>query len=428
MDLSKSKLNKKEIDAQTDADGAPENAPAEGVSSPVPAESPNSEPVVSRKRSPTSRADTGREVVIVTSVDRPFLIILLILVCIGTAMIFSASYAYAKKYFDGDSYYFISRQLIWVAVSMAVLFLTSRLKYTFYERWAPVLCLGALALLALVPIIGYTVKGAKRWIGISGLSIQPSELVKIAVVIFVAWYSVKFSQYMHTFSRGMLPSLLYLAPICLLLYKQPHLSAMVIITLLVFIMLFLGGANKIQLAIIGLLGAAGLLGVMMLTSHGKSRIEVWLHPENYLKDEGWQPYQSKLAIGSGGLWGVGLGNSTQKHLYLPEPQNDYIFAILCEELGFVFAVAVILLFMLLIWRGFYIARNAPKRFAALLAMGLTIHIGLQVFLNIAVVTNSIPATGVSLPFFSYGGSSLVVQMAEMGIILNISKYSHIDRE
>ncbi|MPM38145.1 putative peptidoglycan glycosyltransferase FtsW [bioreactor metagenome] len=202
---------------------------------------------------------------------------------------------------------------------------------------------------------------------------------------------------------------------------------MVIITLITFIMLYLGGAKKLYIILMGIFGSAGLLALMLFTEHGKKRITVWLHPENFVQTEGWQPLQSLYAIGSGGLWGVGLGQSRQKHLYLPEPQNDYIFSILCEEMGFVFAAAVLLLFFLLIWRGYYIARYAPRRFAAMLAAGLTTAIAVQVLLNIAVVTNAVPATGVSLPFFSYGGTSLTIFMSEMGVVLNISRYSYINR-
>jgi len=387
----------------------------------------NSRPVIKRKKNARPRSERAMDITFVSGIDIPFFLLVLALLCIGTLMIFSASYAYAKQNFQGDSYYFVKRQLIWVAVSLAAMLITANFKYTFYEKWAPLISVSALVLLALVPIIGYSAKGAKRWIGFGDINIQPSELVKIAVVIFIAWYATKYAHRIQSFWKGLVFVMAFVGAADLLLVLQPHLSAMIIITLLAFIMLFLGGVRIRYLVGSGLVGAIGILGVIGLTSHGRSRIKVWLNPEDYLLGEGWQPYQSKLAIGSGGLWGVGLGQSRQKHLYLPEPQNDYIFAILCEELGFICAVGVLALFMLLVWRGFYIARNAPRRFPALVAMGLTIHIAIQVLLNIAVVTNAIPATGVSLPFFSYGGSSLVTQMAEMGIILNISRYSYIDR-
>ena len=188
-------------------------------------------------------------------------------------------------------------------------------------------------------------------------------------------------------------------------------------------MIFMSGANWKVLATFGGVFGAGALGVMLFTNYMKKRIDAWLHPELYLKTGGWQPYQSLLAIGSGGLFGVGLGNSYQKHMWLPEPQNDFIFAILCEELGFIGAIALIALFVLFMWRGFVIAKRAPDTFSSVLVAGLTAKVGIQAMLNIAVVTSSIPTTGIALPFFSYGGTALVMQLAEMGIILSVSRYS-----
>ncbi|MEA4833411.1 MAG: putative lipid II flippase FtsW [Oscillospiraceae bacterium] len=409
---------------------APENIPASRAAvphSPSGIEKTGIARKIRRKRVIGKTPESGADIQIKSGVDRPFLLLVIILLCIGTTMVFSASYVYAKQYFDGDSYYFAKRQIIWAVISLIVLFLTSVIPYTFYERFAPWLSAAAVGALALVPIIGYSVKGAKRWINLGFASLQPSEFVKIAAVIFIAWYAVTYPKNIKKFWKGIVFILALLGVVCVLLYKQPHLSAMVIITLITFIMLYLGGAKKLYIILMGIFGSAGLLALMLFTEHGKKRITVWLHPENFVQTEGWQPLQSLYAIGSGGLWGVGLGQSRQKHLYLPEPQNDYIFSILCEEMGFVFAAAVLLLFFLLIWRGYYIARYAPRRFAAMLAAGLTTAIAVQVLLNIAVVTNAVPATGVSLPFFSYGGTSLTIFMSEMGVVLNISRYSYINR-
>jgi len=382
--------------------------------------------VIKRKKAHRRRFEEGKDIAVVSTIDRPFLILVLILLCIGTVMVFSASYAYAKANQDGDSYHFAREQLRWVGLAIVFLIGISQVKYTLYERFAPFLAASSLIVLAIVPIVGYEANGAKRWINL-GFSFQPSEFVKIGVVLFIAWYAVKYAHNMQSFFKGLVFVMIFVGIADIFLFLQPHLSAMIIITALAFVMLFLGGARPLHLGGSLIAGALAIGAMVLFTDHGRSRIAVWLNPEKYLQNAGWQPYQSKLAIGSGGLWGVGLGQSRQKHLYLPEPQNDYIFAILCEELGFIFAAIVIILFLLLIWRGYYIARNAPRRFPALVAMGLTTHIAIQVFLNIAVVTNAIPATGVSLPFFSYGGTALVAQMIEMGIILNISKYSYIDR-
>ena len=232
---------------------------------------------------------------------------------------------------------------------------------------------------------------------------------------------------MKTLKHGVLPFIIVFGIIAFLLYKEPHLSAMIIILLITAAMMFLGGTRKLYF--FGLAGIAAVAMVILLfaTSHGSERIENWLHPELDPTGSGWQPLQSLYAIGSGGIWGKGLGQSTQKHLWLPEPQNDYIFAILCEELGFVFALAVIALFGILIWRGFYIAKHAPTQYTTLVVLGLILQVAIQVVLNIAVVTNTIPSTGVSLPFFSYGGSAMVMLSAEMGIILNISRFSYIEK-
>ena len=208
---------------------------------------------------------------------------------------------------------------------------------------------------------------------------------------------------------------------------EKHMSGTIILFILGACMIFMSGASIRWIGSIAGVFGAGALGIILFTDYTKARIDAWLHPEDYLLDNGFQPYESLLAIGSGGLFGVGLGNSYQKHLWLPEPQNDFIFAIVCEELGLVGALALIALFILLIWRGFHIAKKAPDTFSSLLVAGLTAKVGLQALLNIAVVTTTIPTTGIALPFFSYGGTALVMQLAEMGIILSISRFSSGER-
>jgi len=363
-----------------------------------------------------------------SGVDRPFLIIVIILLCIGTTMVFSASYVYAKYNFAGDSYYFAKQQIKWAVISLVGLLVASNFDYLILKRFTKLFLIVSLIALALVPIIGYQVNGAKRWINLGFTNLQPSELVKAAIVFYFADYIVKNQAKMKTFKYGILPYALFAVVICGLLVLQPHLSAMVIILLLLFVMMFLGGTNGKHLGLLALIASAGMAAIMLLTTHGNQRIQIWLQPELDPSGAGWQPLHSLYAIGYGGLWGLGLGESRQKHLFLPEPQNDYIFSILCEEMGFVFAAMVIILFVLLIWRGFYIARNSPSSYTALVVYGLITQIAIQVILNIAVVTNTIPSTGVSLPFFSYGGSSLIICMAEMGVVLNISKYSYLKRE
>ncbi len=377
-----------------------------------------------------SRREPGVTERVRTGIDHPFLILVIILLAIGTTFVFSSSYVYAKSRYD-DSYFFARSQLIWVGLSLIVLWVMSNVPYHVYKRFAAPLFVISYILLWFVFFFGADTNGARRWIYFGPISVQPSEIVKFTVVILIAKYMTGIYQrnrdLMRTFRYGVLPFGLLVLFLGVPLFLQPHLSAMVIIFVLIFVLMYLGGVKKGVL--FGLLGAGGaaMLGVILFTSHGKSRIENWIHPELDPLGDGWQPLQSLYAIGSGGFWGAGLGQSKQKHLYLPEPQNDYIFAIVCEEMGWIFAVAVIFLFVLLLWRGLHIARNAPDQFSSLVATGIIIQIALQVFLNIGVVTNSLPSTGVSLPFFSYGGSSLIIFMAEMGVILNISKQSTIEK-
>lgn len=363
-------------------------------------------------------------------IDWLFAGILLVLLTLGTIFIYSASYVYAKQKY-GSSYFFISKQLGWVALSIVVLILIVRyFDYLILKRFSGFALLVSYALLWCVFFFGADANGARRWIRI-GIQFQPSEIVKFTVILAIAAYVVKLENrdkdLIRTFRYGVLPFGFLAVAIAIPLLLQPHLSATIIVLALIFVMMLLSGVKSGYLWTgSGLVGIA-MFFIMQFTSHGKARINTWLHPENDIRGDGWQPLQSLYAIGSGGLWGVGFGASKQKHLYLPEPQNDYIFSIICEEMGFVFAVVVIVLFLLLIWRGFVIAKNAPSKFSSLLVMGIICQIAIQVFLNIAVVSGSIPSTGVSLPFFSYGGTSLIMFMAEMGVVLNVSKFSYREK-
>ncbi len=366
-----------------------------------------------------------------SNIDWPFAILVLVLLSIGTIFVFSSSYVYAKYNYD-NSYFFITKQVGWVFASLVALVVIIRyFDYLFLKRMAVPAFLASYILLWCVFFFGADANGAKRWIYIGGFSVQPSEIVKFTVILLISayavWLDTKGPDLIRTFKFGVLPFGVLVLAVAFPLILQPHLSATIIILALVFIMMFLSGTKRSYLVSAALAVGIAMLGIILFTSHGQARIDSWLHPENDIQGAGWQPLQSLYAIGSGGLWGVGLGGSKQKHLYLPEPQNDYIFAIVCEEMGFVFAAAVIVLFVLLIWRGFHIAKNAPSKFSSLLVMGIIVQIGIQVFLNIAVVSGALPSTGVSLPFFSYGGSSLMIFMAEMGVVLNVSKYSYTEK-
>lgn len=356
--------------------------------------------------------------------DKAFLLIVLALVAFGSVMIFSAGYVYAEKRF-GDSFYFVKRQFIYALIGVLVMILLSNIDYNIMKRFAlPVYVAAAvLLLLVLVPGVGVTAKGATRWLAIGPISFQPSEVAKFAVVLMMASYISFNEKRMHKFTYGILIPAMLIGAICVLTVLEHHMSGTIIIFLIGASMIFIGGADPRWLGAIGGAFGAGALGIILFTDYTKDRIDAWLHPESDLLGKGWQPYQSLLAIGSGGLLGVGLGNSYQKHLWLPEPQNDFIFAVVCEELGLIGALLLAALFFLLIRQGFIIARRAPDTFSSVLCAGLTAKVGIQAILNIAVVTASIPTTGISLPFFSYGGSALVMQLAEMGIILSISRYT-----
>lgn len=354
--------------------------------------------------------------------DRTFLIIVILLICYGSVMIFSSSYVFAASRL-GSSFYFVKRQIVFALLGTAAMVIISFIDYGFIKKLTVPIFGVSFVLLALVPFVGETLKGATRWIRIGPLQFQPSDIMKFSLVLILASYISYFATKMKDFKFGILIPAGITGLVCVITLLEHHMSGTIILFLIGVSMIFMSGANWKILAGIGGVFGVGAIGVMLFTDYMKSRIDAWLHPELFLQNKGWQPYQSLLAIGSGGLFGVGLGNSYQKHLWLPEPQNDFIFAILCEELGFIGALALIALFLLLIWRGFVIAKRAPDVFSSLLVAGLTAKVGIQAILNIAVVTASVPTTGIALPFFSYGGTALVMQLAEMGIILGVSRYS-----
>ena len=351
--------------------------------------------------------------------DVPFLVLTILLVIIGVVMMFSASYASAYATKNSSTFYF-ARQGVFALVGIGIMLFVGRLNYQLWRSLAFPILVGTLLLMLLVPIIGTKEGGARRWINLFGISFQPSEIAKFALILS---YSVLISQAKDKIKtiKGLLPFVVILGALVLTLVLQKHLSAIVIITAVAAAMLFMGGA---QLRWFGL----GLLAVALFAfiylnfmDYASSRISAWRDPWEDPQHTGFQIIQSLYAIGSGGLMGLGLGRSRQKYLYLPEEHNDYIFPVVCEELGFVGAVLIILLFMMLILRGFWIAIHARDRFGALLAAGITTLFALQVFFNIGVVTNFLPATGISLPFFSYGGTALLLQLFEMGIVLSISR-------
>ena len=356
--------------------------------------------------------------------DTTFLIIVIHLPCYGSVMVFSSSYAFAEQNF-GNSLFFVKKQLLWAAVGVCALIFFSRVDYRILRKFAVTIFCASYALLwcVFVPGLSYSAKGATRWVQLGPISFQPSDVMKFSIVLIFALYISCYAEKTHKFKYGILIPASLLVVVCASVIVQKHVSATVIIFLIGAVMILVSGASAKWLAGICAVGATAVCVIIFFTDYASARVEAWLHPETVLMDGGWQPYQSLLAIGSGGLFGVGLGNSFQKQLWLPEPQNDFIFAIVCEELGFVGGIAVIALFIALLWRGLTIAKRAPDLFSSLLVTGLVAKVAIQALLNIAVVTTTIPTTGIALPFFSYGGTALIMQLAEMGIVLSVSRYS-----
>lgn len=356
--------------------------------------------------------------------DRIFLIIVILLLCYGSVMVFSSSYVYAKNNQNiQDSFYFVKKQTFFAIAGAAIMIIVSFIDYGFIKKFTVPIFAVSFLLLAAVPFLGQTLKGATRWIKIGPLQFQPSDIMKFALILMLATYISFYKDKIGQFKYGILFPAMITGAVCAVTLLEHHMSGTIILFLIGVSMIFISGANWKILAAFGGSFAAVAVPIMLFTDYMKKRIDAWLHPELYLQTGGWQPYQSLLAIGSGGLFGVGLGNSYQKHMWLPEPQNDFIFAIVCEELGMIGATVLIALFLMLIWRGFVIAKRAPDIFSSLLVTGLTAKIGIQALLNIAVVTVAVPTTGIALPFFSYGGTALIMQLVEMGIILNVSRYS-----
>ena len=359
--------------------------------------------------------------------DITFLTLLCIILVTGLVMLFSASTSYAQAY-ESNAYHYIVRQLLFALVGVVVMFVLSGIDYHVYRKLAWPIYGIAVALLVVVLVLPTTVKeGFHRWIVLGPISFQPSEIAKFAIIVlFSALISINYKR-MEKFTFGIVLFGVLLAVVCALVVVETHLSATILIFAIGVSLMIVGGIKLRWVALAGISGAAmGALAIFTgVVGYGSGRIQNWLNPWNDPADGGFQTIQSLLAIGSGGFLGQGLGKSHQKHLWLPEPQNDFIFAIVCEELGFIGAVIIIVLFALLIWRGFVIAMRAPDKFGSLLAIGITFQVGLQTALNILVVTNSIPNTGISLPFFSYGGTSLLMLLAQMGIILSVSRSSTV---
>lgn len=363
--------------------------------------------------------------------DIPFCMLIVLLLAIGITMMFSASYPIAF-YEIGDSYYYLKRQLIFAVLGLAIMIAVSYLDYHHFHRFT-VLILGVSYFALLLVLLLPSETGVKRWIGIGDYGIQASEISKFAIILFLAHWGSRYYDKMDTLKFGVAPAATVFVSTAFLLLLEPHYSCIVIIALLTVTMMFLSGIKLKWLAVGGVIlgGIVLLLWATGLLSYAMDRMDGWGKALEYIDEtqwqQTWQTRNSLYAIGSGGLFGLGLGQSRQKYLYLPEPQNDFVFAIVCEELGLIGAIVILMIFALLVWRGVVISLRAKDRFGKLLGIGLTTQIGLQVILNILVITDWLPNTGISLPFFSYGGSSLLMLLFQMGIVLSISRSANIEK-
>ena len=367
-------------------------------------------------------AKEDRRLRTVKQVDIPFLLLVLLLLTVGLTMLYSASYAqsrYDTSYVSSTRY--LQKQGLCAAIGLVCMWLFSRIPAKLWMRLAwPVYGL-SIGLLLLVLVMGQSVNGARRWINIAGIQFQPSEIAKFAVILLFARLTRLFGSRTREFRYGVLGFGLALLGILVPLALEKHLSAIMLIGMVGVCMMFVAGTGKQWLAAGAAAAVVFVLIYITFMGYAGDRVTAWLHPEQDPGDTGYQILQSLYAIGSGGLFGLGLGKSRQKYLYLPFQYNDYIFAVICEELGLVGAILIIALFSAMILRGYWIALRAADRFSTVLAAGLVTLIAVQTVLNLGVVTNLLPSTGIALPFFSYGGTALAVNLGEMGVVLSVSR-------
>lgn len=365
------------------------------------------------------------------SVDFTLVITVLLLLSLGLVMVLSASSPTALQKYD-KSYYFFIRQLIFAVLGIFGMYFVSKIDYRIYQKLYKHAWILSAILLVLVLIIGTDSHGAKRWIGLGFITFQPSELVKFLMIIFYGGILVKDRDELGKFWKGLVKHVLFLAPIIGLLLLEPHVSTSMVIIITCCIMMIMAGCKFWQFLMSGVIAVGGIGSIATVLYAASdafkkqfqyivTRFITFTDPWQDATGDGWQIIQSLYAIGSGGLFGAGLGESKQKYLYLSEPHNDFIFSVLAEELGFVGCILVFVLFAVFIWRGVLIAMKAPDMFGSLVAIGITSLVGVQVIINVAVVTSSMPVTGMQLPFFSYGGTALFILLCEVGVLLSISR-------
>jgi cell division protein FtsW len=339
-------------------------------------------------------------------------------------MVYSASAVWAEYKFH-DSFFFAKRQLLFAVVGIFAMFVIMNIDYWTWRDWSKTLLIICFVLLVLVliPGVGMVRNGSRSWIGVGAFSIQPSEFMKLAMIAFLAKYLSENQKNIISFKRGLLPALALVFAAFGMIMLQPDLGTGTVMVGTCIVIIFVAGARISHFIGLGVLGLAGFAALILSAPYRIKRITSFLNPWEDPLGSGFQIIQSLYAIGPGGLFGLGLGQSRQKFFYLPEPQTDFIFAILAEELGFIGGSLVLLLFSLLLWRGVRIALGAPDLYGSFLAIGIISMVAIQVMINIGVVTGLMPVTGITLPFLSYGGSSLTLMLMAIGVLLNISKHA-----
>ncbi|PTM59221.1 stage V sporulation protein E [Desmospora activa] len=356
--------------------------------------------------------------------DLVIIVVIFLLLTLGVVMVYSASAAYSLHKF-GDSFFYAKRQMLFAALGVFLMLVVSRLDPQLFQRWAkPGLLICFILLVAvLIPGVGMTRNGAQSWLGIGAFSIQPSEFSKMGIILFLSWYLTQNAHRVSSFSKGLLTPLAIAGTVFALIMMQPDLGTGTVMMGTAVVMIYAAGARLKHLLGLSLVGVLGFVGLVLAAPYRIQRITAFLNPWQDPLGAGYQLIQSLYAIGPGGLMGLGLGMSRQKHLYLPEPHTDFIFSILAEELGFIGAGTAIILFGILAWRGLRVAITAPDLFSSLVAAGVTGMIVIQAVINIGVVTGAFPVTGITLPFLSYGGSSLTLTLVAVGLLLNLSRFS-----
>ncbi|MCF6095893.1 stage V sporulation protein E [Thermovorax subterraneus] len=355
--------------------------------------------------------------------DFIIMFVVLVLLCFGIIMVFSSSSVWAY-YVHKDSLYFLKRQLVAAFLGLAAMIYFMNYDYWQVKKYEKniLILMYVLLVAVLIPGIGLKINEARRWIGVGSFTVQPSEIAKLGMVVYLSCTLERKQEDIKSFFKGLLPVLLVTAVTCGLIVIEPHLSAAVLIGMLSMVMLFVAGASIPQMLSLGGAGLFLVVVLIIVEPYRMVRLLSFMNPWKDIRGSGYNIVQSLYALGAGGLLGVGLGQSRQKFFYLPEPQTDFIFAIIGEELGFLGALFVIFMFTVFIWRGYRAALHAPDLFGKFMATGITSLIALQFLIHVAVVTASMPVTGMPLPFISYGGSSLTITLAEVGILLNISRY------